>query len=124
MSSGHELGRLGEKIAAIYLHKYGFTIIDTNYRIRGGEIDIIAQFQNLVVFVEVKSRSIDAGMSYGTALEAVDRRKIEHIIKTAKFWIYQNAADEDYNYRFDVVELLFERKKLKKLNYIKSAFSL
>jgi putative endonuclease len=124
MSKSHDVGRLGEEVTAKYLEKYGFIIIKRNFRIRGGEIDIIARHGSLIVFVEVKSRNIDYGNEYGTALEAVNNRKIEHIIKTAKFWIYRQPTGTDYDYRFDVSEVQFSHNKLIKLNYIKSAFTL
>jgi putative endonuclease len=123
MATKHALGKMGEQITAAYLEKYGFCILDRNFRIRGGEIDIIAKLEDLVVFVEVKTRNEESIGNYGTALESVDSGKIAHIIKTAKHWIYRNATDKEFNYRFDVAELIFRQNKLIKLNYIKSAFT-
>jgi putative endonuclease len=127
MAKNHELGKLGEQTVAAYLRSQGFSIIKCNYRIRGGEIDIIASKDDVVVFVEVKTRSADALNTYGTALEAVTRRKQALIIKAAKYWAYTNSTNSKYtdcNFRFDVCEVLFRDGNVTKFNYIPSAFTL
>ena len=84
-----EEGALGEKIAEEYLKKHGFKIIDRNFRIRGGEIDIIAldpsagSGQVVLVFVEVKTRK---SSEYGTPLEAISYWKLKSLVKTAEFY--------------------------------------
>jgi putative endonuclease len=76
-------GRRGEDIAADYLRKLGFQIIDRNFRIRGGEIDIIALDGDTLVFIEVKTRSSN---EFGTPLEAISYFKLKSLIKTAQFY--------------------------------------
>ena len=68
------LGRAGEKLAVDFLKKKGFKILKTNYKTVVGEIDIIAQDREYIVFIEVKTRSSD---NYGLPREAVDRKKQE-----------------------------------------------
>ena len=63
------LGELGERLAAEYVQKKGMRILEHNYRIRGGEIDLIAQDGREVVFIEVKTR---ASREFGRGVEAVD----------------------------------------------------
>lgn len=107
-------GAFGETEAAKYLRKNKYEIIASGYYSRFGEIDLIAKKGNTVVFIEVKTRK-DA--SFAKAFEFVDRNKIEKIKKTAQMWMTQN--DKDYNYRFDVIEIYTESRKL---NHIIDAF--
>ena len=57
MSKQKTLGKLGENYAAQFLEAQGYTIVARNFRIRSAEIDIIAQIDNVIIFVEVKARS-------------------------------------------------------------------
>jgi putative endonuclease len=122
MAENHDLGRYGEDLTAGFLMKSGFTILAKNYRIRGGEIDIIAKRHDVIVFTEVKTRHFTRESSYGTALESVDKRKQQHIINTAKKWIYSNSRYRDFGFRFDVSEVMVYPNGEYKLNYIESAF--
>lgn len=90
MSSKRVLdGKLGEELAVSYLRKLGFRIIGQNFRIRGGELDIIAieksklTGQETLVFIEVKTRSSN---QFGTPLEAIGYYKLRSLIKTAEFY--------------------------------------
>ncbi|MBR5900158.1 MAG: YraN family protein [Clostridia bacterium] len=95
------LGRAGEVRAANFLKKKGLEIIETNYKTRVGEIDIIAKDKNAIVFIEVKTRSDDG---YGAPAEAVDRKKREKYFKTATEYLVKNEQTES-ECRFDVVEI-------------------
>ena len=110
-----EKGKLGEKIAVKYLISKGMKIICTNYRVKFGEIDIIAKLKNKIVFVEVKSRT---SKDYGLACEAVDLKKIKKITAVAKYYILVNNL-KNYEMRFDVVEVYFDEEKI---NHIENAF--
>ena len=68
-NSKQALGREGERVAERYLKKKGYTLVERNYRCRGGEVDLIVLDRRVVVFVEVKTRT-DHG--FGTPLEAVE----------------------------------------------------
>lgn len=115
---GREKGFLGEKIAADYLKSHGYQILDMNYTAKYGEIDIIAEHRNVIVFVEVKTRK---NALYGTAAQAVDRRKQQKIIRTAHLYILFHQHDS-LNYRFDVIEIYYNPPCPYKLNHIKGAF--
>lgn len=78
-----EEGELGERIAVEYLKKKGFKIIDRNFRIRGGEIDIIAIDGDVLSFIEVKTRRSN---EFGTPLEAITPWKMRALIKSAEFY--------------------------------------
>lgn len=112
-------GKDGENIAAEYLKNKGYTIIDRNYYSRYGEIDIIAQHEKYIVFVEVKTRCENAMV---TAFEAVDKIKQKKIIKTAMIYLEENKVD--LQPRFDVIEVLTRRssKIVKAVNQIENAF--
>ncbi len=112
-----ELGAYGEKIAAVYLEKKGYTILKRNFRIRGGEIDIIARMGDIIAFVEVKTRTPDYMVG---GLEAVNKRKRRLIIKTAEQYSFKYP--HELQPRFDIVEIIVDGKKVVGFNYIENAF--
>jgi len=97
-----DFGKKGEKAAEKYLKKQGYRILKKNYRTKVGEIDLIAEHNNVLVFIEVKSRA-------DTALEhpfmAVTPRKQKKIAQTANCFLVQNKVG-DREIRFDVVSVL------------------
>jgi putative endonuclease len=93
------LGQEGEDLAARFLIKHGYTIIERNYRTRSGEIDLIARHEGHVVFVEVKTRTTNA---YGPPELAVTPRKQIRMIKAALGYIKYKKLDQ-VACRFDVV---------------------
>lgn len=107
--NNREKGEIGENIASKYLLNKGAEILERNYRIRSGEIDIIAKLDNEIVFIEVKSRS---NKKYGSPCESVNYKKIKKITNTAKYYMLINNLYE-VPIRFDVVEIYFGDKKLK-----------
>lgn len=111
-------GNLGEKIAEKYLTSKGYRVLEKNYRIKTGEIDLIALKNNLLVFVEVKART---GLSYGYPYEAVHRQKQRKIIKTALYYMKSKNMNL-YQPRFDIVEVYLGNKK--GVNHIENAFSI
>ena len=109
-----EFGNTGEDIATEYLEKQGYIILERNFYCKQGEIDIIAKDKNEVVFVEVESRS-DVG--YGLPSEAVTKQKINHVCRTARYFLYKNKMFNEF-IRFDVVEILIKSGKFN-VNHIK-----
>ena len=101
--SGQEsrrLGRWGEELAAGFLRRKGFTILDANWRSRFGEIDLIAEDGTYLCFVEVKLRRSAA---CGSAAAFVDRRKQEKLRSTAMLYLARHPTD--LQPRFDVIEI-------------------
>ena len=94
------LGKLGEKLASEFLLKKGYQILEFNFKARYGEIDIVAQDTDTLVFVEVKTR---IGDFYGEPVESILPRKMREVIKTAEFYILKNKIDPDW--RIDVVAI-------------------
>jgi putative endonuclease len=95
-------GKEGEKIAADFLKKNGYRIVETNYRCPIGEIDIIARDKSELVFVEVKARKSSA---LGYPEQAVGVKKQRKMSKLA-LWYLQEKKTTDARARFDVVAIL------------------
>ena len=107
-----EKGAAGEKLAVKYLKGCGYKILKRNWRNPFGEVDIIAAIDDVVTFVEVKTRLSD---EFGAPSEAVDFRRRERYVKAARF--YFSGREIDCVVRFDVIEV-----KEGKVNHIVSAF--
>lgn len=118
MSTQKNLGKLGEDCAAKFLEAEGYTIVARNFRIRSAEIDIIAQLDNVIVFVEVKARS---NISHGLPVEAVNLRKQKKIIEAAGVFL-QDEKYCDCACRFDVVEVYLRGEQVEQINHIENAF--
>lgn len=104
-----EIGAQKEAFAAKYLEGAGYRILARNFRSRTGEIDIVARDGEYLVFVEVKYRADGA---CGSPLEAVDYRKQQSIIRTARFYLLAHGFGTETACRFDVVAVEGERVTL------------
>ncbi|MFO7988091.1 MAG: YraN family protein [Thermodesulfobacteriota bacterium] len=113
-----ELGRSGEKMAADHLAASGYTILETNYTTRFAEIDIIAAFEDWLVFVEVKTRTSRAK---GLPREAVHPAKQHKIIQAARQYMKTRALAGQKRIRFDVMEVFCEKNTCS-INHIPHAF--
>lgn len=116
MDIRHLFGSAGESAAAAYLKKKKYKILGQNFSCRFGEIDLIAQQEKYVVFVEVKTRKNE---NFAQAREFVTRAKQERIMKAAMMWLQQN--DLELQPRFDVVEVVGEGRT-QKITHIENAF--
>lgn len=94
------LGRWGEETAAKFLRKKHYTVTAANYRCRMGEIDLIVENREFIVFVEVKLRK---NANFAKALEFVDRHKQERLKRAALLYLSQNETEK--RARFDVIEV-------------------
>ncbi len=116
-------GKMGEKAAVKHLKHQGYRILACNYSAVSakiiGEIDIVAQIGDTVSFVEVKTRKNE---DFGLPCEYVTKEKQRKIIKTAYTYIEEHRLDA--NYSFDVIEVLYEGRKIKTLRHIPHAFGL
>ncbi len=113
-----EIGNIGEDYTVKFLEKKGCQILSRNFRIKGGEIDIIARKGDIIHFVEVKTRKPDP---YETGEEAIRPEKIAHIVKTAKFYIHRYKIDCSCVFDVAVVELTGTR--ITNFKYIQRAFT-
>ena len=98
-----ELGRRGEEFAAKKLKSKGYKILETNYRTRSGEIDIVAEKKKTLVFVEVRTK---ASTAYGTPEQSISATKQSHMAATAYEYLQANNA-EDRDWRIDFVAVEF-----------------
>jgi len=113
-------GYLGEKYTAELLIKKGYTIVAQNFRSRYGEIDIIAENDRYIVFVEVKTR---AANYISRPAEAVTAQKQQKIIKTAQLYLLKSQTQ--LQPRFDVVEVITASKndfRVLETQHIENAF--
>jgi len=110
-----EAGKIGEQIAADFLTRKGFTVLARNYRKPWGEIDIIAEKDGCVHFVEVKTLSretlpdVSREMSDYRPEEQVHPGKLRKISRTAE--MYMNAARDNRDYQIDVVGVYLDMKR-------------
>lgn len=113
-----ELGKRGEKIAANFLKKQGYQIIERNYRAKMGEVDIVAREAETIVFIEVKTRR---STDFGLPEEALSYDKRRRLTKLALGYLsYYKIKDK--NCRFDVVSILMDEDRVKDIRLIKNAF--
>ncbi|TRZ96458.1 YraN family protein [bacterium] len=113
------LGRLAEEIAVTFLEENGFQILARNFRIRLGEVDIVAKEKDTFCFIEVKSKSSDR---FGDPLEAVSLIKQRQISRVALSYLKENKLLHK-SARFDVVSVVFTQSG-PKIELIRDAFNL
>lgn len=107
-------GNIGEAMAYAYLEGKGYTILETNYKTKIGEIDIIAEDKNeRIIFVEVKARATHA---HGYGRESVTMQKQRTIRRVAELYLMKNKCTNRFT-RFDVIEIIGE-----KITHLEHAF--
>ncbi len=111
-----EIGKAGEDFAERYFSKLGYRVI-RNFRTRFGEIDLIAENEDFIIFVEVKTRKSD---SMTMPKEAVNFAKQRKIIATAQYYLLKHKSEKQP--RFDVFEAFQNEGRIYKFNHIESAF--
>jgi putative endonuclease len=112
-------GRQGEQVADEFLRTQGYVIIARNYRVSFGEIDVIAQDRQMLVFVEVRTHT---GEAFGDPLASVNLRKQRQIAKAALHYLARNGLMER-EARFDVVGIRWENEQAR-ITHVKNAFEL
>ena len=117
MADHNDFGILAENLAAEFLTKKNYKILARNFRYQRSEVDIITEFENIIVVVEVKARS------YNTLIEpqeAVTKKKIKAIVMCSDFFMNENAINKEV--RFDIITVLPDEKGVLQLNHIEDAF--
>ncbi|MEP6780745.1 MAG: YraN family protein [Gemmatimonadaceae bacterium] len=114
-----DFGLLGERIAARWLVRQGWSVIDHRFRAGRRDIDLVVRRADEVAFVEVKARK---GGSFGGPIEAVHRRKQRELGRAARVWV-DRFGKEELAYRFDVVGILVEGENVR-VRYVPNAFPL
>ncbi|MFH1320951.1 MAG: YraN family protein [Bacteroidota bacterium] len=116
MAEHNILGKEGEELAVGYLKEKGYKIRETNWTHVKEEIDIIAEKDDTLIIVEVKTRS---GYYFGEPEEFVARKKQKHLIKAANAYIEENEIDLET--RFDIISIIYSGKTYK-INHLEDAF--
>lgn len=111
-----ETGQKGELLAKEYLQEKGYHIIKTNFRQKFGEIDIIVEKNNILAFVEVRTKT---SLRFGTAAESITKPKKQKIIKVAQY--YLAGQRKDIAYRFDVITIFLDKNSVK-IEHYENAF--
>jgi len=116
-----KFGDLGEKAACDFLQNKKYKILEKNYHKRIGEIDIIAKFNNVIHFIEVKTRTVSSSAKYGLPQEAVNYYKQKKLAKTALFYLSENDYSDDTNWQIDVIAITTNPdKKSVEINHIEN----
>lgn len=114
--SSVQAGKLGEKTAVEFLRKKGYKILTRNFRSKFGEIDIVGQFKNVLVYIEVKTRW---SKKFGYPEEAVTPSKIRSIVKTGDYFKLLNPNTPEL-VRVDVVAIEVEGRKVIGVRHIEN----
>ncbi len=118
LDSRHQFGRESEQLAERFLRAKGYRILDRNLRTSLGELDLIAEDEGVLVFVEVKARTTDA---FGGAMLAVDRRKQEKLVRVATQYLAQRYWT-DRICRFDIVLVQGQPTGESHIEHLRDAF--
>lgn len=111
------LGNRGEGLAAQRLESLGYTIRERNWRCPVGELDIVAEKDDVLIFVEVRTRH---GDRFGTPEESINKRKQAKLLETALTYLEEHHA-EDRNWRIDVVAIeIGKRNEVVRLDVIEN----
>ncbi len=113
-----QVGQRGEQAARDYLEQEGYSIIETNYRCKLGEIDIIAQDGEMIVIVEVRTKT---GLTFGRPEESINREKARKLHRLALQYIQSNYHRE-VSSRIDLVAVMIEKSSglVKDIKHIKN----
>ena len=130
LTSRRCLGNFGEKEAARYLRRKGYRILEHNYVVKWGEMDLIARKKNCLCFVEVKTRSTESVHSYESRPAAsVNPEKQRRLIKNATEYAHRIHKEQKCLMRMDIIEVLTQkdekdRTKVEKIVHIENAFNM
>ena len=104
-----DLGKRGEYLARLYLEEKGYLFIRANFAAKGGEIDLVMQENDEIIFVEVKTRTFSSASRYGRGALRIDAEKRQNIRRAAAVFLREETnLCKDLTPRFDAVELYLE----------------
>ncbi|MES2180462.1 MAG: YraN family protein [Gemmatimonadota bacterium] len=113
------LGELGERIAERWLREHGWRIVQRRFRTGHRDIDLVAERDGLVAFVEVKARQ---GDRFGDPVAACNWRKQKELGRSARVWVARHGRPDEA-YRFDVVGVLLDGTRVR-VRHVEGAFAL
>ena len=113
-----EFGEVGERVAERWLRRRGWRVLQRRFRSGHRDIDLVAERDGLVAFVEVKARK---GNQFADPVEAVHWRKQRELVRSAAVWIDRHGRPNE-SYRFDVIGVLMEGNAVR-IKHIENAFT-
>lgn len=116
MAQHNDLGKKGEQLAIDFLVQNEYIILEKNFRYLKAEVDIIAQKENTIIAVEVKTRTSDF---FGNPQDFVNPKKIKLLLSAMDYFVVQNNLDVEV--RFDIIAILTNSKETK-IEHIEDAF--
>src|SRR6478752_5142429 len=116
MAEHNELGKLGEELAVDFLQQNGYEILETNWTFQKAEVDIIAQKENILAVIEVKTRS---SIDFGLPQDFVKPKKIQLLVKAINEYVISN--DLDVNVRFDIIAIHRQNNEFR-IEHLEDAF--
>ncbi|WP_299884726.1 YraN family protein [uncultured Lacinutrix sp.] len=116
MAHHNELGKKGEQLATDFLLKKGYDIIERNYRFDKAEVDIIAQIEETLAIVEVKTRST---IDFGNPQDFVKPKQIQRLVKAVDEYVTVNGLDVEV--RFDIIAIVKDGKNFT-IEHLEDAF--
>ena len=116
MAQHNELGKTGEKLAREYLLKKDYEILETNWRFGKAEIDIIARKNDVIVVVEVKTRTSD---HYGKPEVFVKNKKIKLLLEAINQYVSEKKLDAEI--RFDIISII-KNQYQEKIEHLENAY--
>jgi len=116
MASHNELGKKGEQLAVDFLIENGYDIVERNYRFNKAEVDIIAQKEDVLAIIEVKTRSTT---DFGNPQDFVKPKQIKNLVKAVDEYVTVNNLEVDV--RFDIIAIVKEEKQFK-IEHLEDAF--
>ena len=116
MAKHNELGKKGEQLAVAFLLKKGYDILERNYRFDKAEVDIIAQQNDILAIIEVKTRSTT---DFGNPQDFVKPKQIQRLVKAVNEYVIENNLDVEV--RFDIIAIVKEKSNFN-IEHLKDAF--
>ena len=117
MAKHNELGKRGEEIAQKYLEDKGYNILEVNWKAGRAEIDLIAKHNNILIFIEVKTRS---NTLFGNPERAVNAKKEALLIRAAHAYLHKIDYEEEV--RFDVISVVIPKDDRVEITHFEDAF--
>ncbi len=119
-----EFGERGEYLARLFLEKKGFVFIRANYNTKHGEIDLIMQENDEIVFVEVKTRTRESAERFGRGAEKINWAKRDRIRYAARIFLREEPfLTRGLTPRFDAVELYLDRNEQGRIQVLHTPFA-
>ena len=116
MANHNQLGKKGEQLAVDFLIENGYDIVERNYRFNKAEVDIIAQKEDVLAIIEVKTRSTT---NFGNPQDFVKPKQIKNLVKAVDEYVTVNNLEVDV--RFDIIAIVKEEKEFK-IEHLEDAF--